>query len=166
MRNETTIFMLSYMLLVLMSCKNDDATAFQSNSDDADSEINFVADIEGIPLNADNVTVSEISVLGSMVVSISARNTSTNQLLIIQFPSNLEAGSYQYDLMPSETLAFGSYQPDTSNSTVFTSTSGVITIIDNDVDGGFVEGTTFFTAIDTSTGSVIEVTFCEFALQF
>jgi len=163
MRRWTPLFTI---VCIIMSCSNNEINVRQINDPNDLSNTNFLAEIEGIPLNADDITISETSLMGIPLIRINARNTGTNQLLSIQFPRDLQEGSHQYDLMPSTTLAFGSYRPSTNTDEIFTSTSGVICILNNDAETGVVEGSTFFTAVETSEGSVIELTFCEFKLEY
>jgi len=157
---------IGFFFLVLFfgsSCKEDDSNGFTLQDNGFESpENSFLASIEGIALNADALEVFS----DSLRVTITARNTATNQKLQLFFPVSDDPRSYEYSTTLELNTALGIYYPDDTAETFFHSESGLLNITEIDVFDNTVKGNTVFTASNPTGDGVIEITFCEFEVSY
>lgn len=163
------IFFLSIATCIyLMGCQRDGATMDMQGTggDDTPAKTFFLADIEGVSLNATDVSVSETTIQGVLYIEINAENASTSQLLRLVIPADVPVGSYPMMSHPSTDGIYGTYQPDRNiDSNIFVSTSGLFNLINKSSVPLRISGNTVFTMANEQ-GDVDEVTFCEFTLIY
>lgn len=156
---------IGYFFLVLFfgSCKQDDTNGFTIQDNGFEPpENSFLASIEGIALNSDALEVFS----DSLRLTITARNTTTNQKLQLFLPENVTPQSYEYSSMLQSNTALGIYYPDDTSETVFRSESGILNITELNEFDNFIKGNTVFTAANPTGDGVIEITFCEFEVMY
>lgn len=153
------------MLFVhFISCQK--ATQEESMMDDGSSdgqmEASFLADVEGVALNADIIDIAEISIEEGLVLRITAGNSATNQLLLLQFPSNIDMGSYNFSSVQNSENVYSSYKPIANGTSTFVSQSGILNI--TNTSSNLIQGNAVYTLANIKDGGVIEITFCEFSV--
>lgn len=155
------------LLFVTLACTNPDNVSNQPNDDNTDGNdgnTSFVAEIEGVDLNADSVSARELTSSDPGFIEIMATNTATRQVLTLRVPLLLEEGMYTFGSEVSEGNVLGIYKPDMNSPELFVSESGILTITRYDLGSGVIEGNTVFTLANPTGDGVIEVTFCEFSV--
>lgn len=108
------------------------------------------AKIDGTDFNPEAVTALEITFQGQTTISISGLSNSTNQNIGITFPADLTVGTYDFDSLPLPGSVIAQYNPNLggSQTTVFVSIDGSLTITEIDDTAGTIAGSFFFTAGD------------------
>ncbi len=118
---------------------------------DLSVEVNstFSADINSLAFSPDEVLVSQDTFNGINRVSITAKDTNTNQELGLLFPKDITVGTYSMEaLLITGDEKIGIYTPDSNNSITFKSALGTLIISAYDIETGVIEGTFEFEASD------------------
>jgi hypothetical protein len=153
--------------IVLVGCQDDSAAraAQGTGDDDAPAETFFLADIEGMALEANSISILEISIEGVPFIEIVAENTNTDEVLRLLIPKDVPIGSYPMASLPVANAVYGTYRPnrDVEVST-FVSTSGLFNLSQKNNLPLSISGNTVFAMVNEQ-GNVDEVTFCEFVLS-
>jgi len=155
------------IVLAFAACDSQDGQSGSPMGDPMNDmdQSSFLADVEGISLNADVIAVTIISFGAEEVIQIVAQNTTTRQILTLQFPKSIAVGSHTYDMIVAGDAVVGVYIPDSNQTVSFISQSGILNITHYPSSGEEIEGNTVFTLANPTGDGVIEVTFCEFSIQ-
>lgn len=156
------LFVVGAFLLIACEKDNDSPQGMGDGGQPIASNTFFLADVEGIALNADLVTGSS----DSLRITISAENSVTSQKLQLVLPESIQEGSFTFSNILEPNKAKGTYYPNTAIDSLFLSESGILTITEIDEFDQWISGNTVFTAANPSGDGVIEITFCEFRIQY
>ncbi len=162
------IFLLTVAVSIL-ACTGADSDLNQPMDDPNDGNndgTSFVAQIEGVGLNADEVNTRQLTINGFGLLEITATNSDSRQSLQLQLPGDISTGSYMFDTQLSSESVLGLYIENPDVGEVFVSESGLLTVTEYNPNLGIIKGNTVFTLANSTGDGVIEVTFCEFSLTF
>jgi len=138
-------------------------------SSPGDPVTNFTALIDGEFFNPDLINVGETFFNGVSRLSVTGVVSVSGQRLGVFFPINIEVGTYEMDMtLINGSEIFSQYTPEFGVSPTFISNPGILTIIDNDIENGIIEGTFSFTGIDQLgvDPTIYNVTTGEFTLEY
>ena len=134
-----------------------------------DINSSFTAEVDENPFDPDSILIEESFFNGVSRLNVTVIQSSTNEKMGLFFPSAIEPGVYEMtNLIIDGSEIFGQYSPDFGNSVDFRSAIGTLTITENDIETGFIQGTFIFTAADIlgQDPVIYEVTNGDFTLQY
>jgi len=129
----------------------------------------FKAEIDGELFSPDSLTVEELLFEETSIFVLTAIDSETDQKIELFFPSLIEVGVYEMSpILIDGSEKVGEYIPDTNDPVIFSSNPGEFTITEYNLEGGIIEGTFSFNALDNDGAdpSQYEITEGEFTLVF